>query len=86
MNWRRYPDISDKELEKLNFPCMFIAGEKDGAIKQEHIESLVKGVESSKSRIIEGCGHGPHLINEKPILLNDIIVEFLSENANKEGI
>ncbi|MCH5137585.1 alpha/beta hydrolase [Clostridiaceae bacterium UIB06] len=81
MNWRKYPNITDEELEKLNFPCMFIAGGKDEAIKQEHIESLAKGVKNSKSRVIEDCGHGPHLINEKPVLLNNIIVEFLDENT-----
>ena len=86
MNWRRYPNITDEELRKVNFPCMFIVGEKDEVIKQEHIESLIKGVKNSRSRVIEGCGHGPHLINEKPILLNNIISRFLSENTNKNRI
>lgn len=78
-NWREYPNITNQELEILEFPCLFISGEKDESIKKEHIETLVMGVKNSSSKIIEGCGHGPHLVNEKPMLLNDIILEFLSE-------
>ncbi len=77
MNWRNYPSIGSGELGRLDFSCMFISGEKDESIKKEHIETLVRGVKNGKSKIIEGCGHGPHLVNEKPILLNDIITEFL---------
>lgn len=80
MNWRKYPNLTNQELGELRFPCMFISGENDESIKKEHIETLVREVKNSKSKIIEGCGHGPHLINEKPVLLNNIIIQFLDEN------
>lgn len=82
MNWREYPNITSRELSTFNFPCMFISGEDDAAITKEHIEKLALGVKNSKTKIIEDCGHGPHLINEKPMLMNNIILEFLEEVIN----
>lgn len=84
MNWRKYPDLSSEELKRLNFPSMFIAGSEDQSIIKEHIESLAKEVENSKSSIIKGCGHGPHLINEKPLLLNNIIHDFLNDTYSEK--
>lgn len=83
MNWRAYPCLTSKELERFDFPCMFVAGEKDEAIKKEHIDILTKEVKNSRGEIIEGCGHGPHLINEKPVLLNDMIVGFLRKSSKR---
>jgi pimeloyl-ACP methyl ester carboxylesterase len=67
------------KLEATSFPAMFILGENDEAIKAEHIHELSSLVKNSKVKIIKECGHGPHLISEKPTLLNNIILEFLKE-------
>jgi len=78
-NWRKYPNVTKNDLKQIKSPAMFIAGENDKAIMSSHIEELINQVENSRSKIIEGCGHGPHLITEKPILLNNIILEFLNK-------
>lgn len=78
-NWRKYPNITKDELGRIKVPAMFIAGENDNAIMKSHIEEVVSQVKNSCYKIIEECGHGPHLITEKPMLLNDIILDFLDE-------
>lgn len=79
MNWREYPKLIKEEFEVINFPAMFISGENDEAIKVEHIQELSSLVKNSKIKVIKECGHGPHLINEKPTLLNNMILDFLKE-------
>jgi len=77
-NWRKYPDLASEELGRIACPSMFISGANDNSIKEEHILKLAETVPNSISRVIEGCGHGPHLIGEKPEVMNKIILEFLN--------
>lgn len=84
-NWRAYPNLTIEDLRKIEAPSMFISGEKDSSIKEEHLLKLCEGVIHSRMRVIEGCGHGPHLIGEKPGLLNEMILQFL-DKAREENV
>jgi pimeloyl-ACP methyl ester carboxylesterase len=82
-NWRKYPNLTIEELRKIQAPSMFISGEKDNSIKMDHLLRLCEGVIDSRIRVIEDCGHGPHLIGEKPELLNEVLLQFLDENREE---
>lgn len=78
-NWRTYPNLTEEELRAIKCPSMFILGANDVLIKKDDVEILAKEVKNCKLEIIDGCGHGPHLITEKPVEVTKIIDEFLKE-------
>lgn len=78
-NWRNYPNLTERELGLIRCPAMFISGANDVSIKKEDIKILGENVKNSKIEIIDGCGHGPHLVTEKPVEVTKIIDEFLKE-------
>jgi proline iminopeptidase len=64
-----------KDLERLNLPVLFIAGQYDEA-RPETMKKFQAKVKGSKLVIIPGSGHG--LYRDQPILYTEALREFLS--------
>jgi pimeloyl-ACP methyl ester carboxylesterase len=74
--WRTLPHYSLNDLGKINAPTLIIAGEFD-VIKRTHSDQLARAISGSKEKIIEGATHS--LINEKPDIVNEEILNFLDK-------
>jgi proline iminopeptidase len=66
-----------KDLERLNLPVLFIAGQYDEA-RPETMKKFQAKVKGSKLVIIPGSGHG--LYRDQPILYTEALREFLNNH------
>lgn len=66
-----------KDLERLNLPVLFIAGQYDEA-RPETMKKFQAKVKGSKLLIIPGSGHG--LYRDQPILYTEALREFLNDH------
>jgi pimeloyl-ACP methyl ester carboxylesterase len=76
-DWRLYPQLTEAQLSGIACPALFIAGEKDPytpEAKLKHLSGLVKG---SRTFIVPGGSHRPHMLRESPVLVNNEILQFL---------
>ncbi|REK77876.1 alpha/beta hydrolase [Paenibacillus paeoniae] len=83
-DWRLYPQLTESQLRGIRCPSLFITGEHDafaGEERVKHLSSLVKG---SQYLVVPGGSHSPHMIREKPILVNDTILPFLNAHIISE--
>jgi pimeloyl-ACP methyl ester carboxylesterase len=80
-DWRLYPQLSAEQLSQISCPSFFIAGENDPFAREEQLKTLCGWVKGSRYLIISGASHRPHMLREKPQLVNDEILKFLQENA-----
>lgn len=78
-NWRTYPVFTDEQLMCISCPCLLIAGEKDPLILEEALRRLKTCIKNIRIERVDGCGHGPHVIFEKPLEMNRLMLEFLKE-------
>lgn len=76
-NWRTYPDFTDEEFSGITVPCKLIIGQNDATVLESEIEKLRKLIKHIEVDVIEGCGHGPHYIFEKPVAVNHLMKAFL---------
>jgi pimeloyl-ACP methyl ester carboxylesterase len=81
-NWNKYCYISDKDLQQISIPCMVIVGEKDNRIFEENLARLEALIKALRIERVKRCGHGPHVIFDKPLETNELIIEFLKGIEN----
>ena len=75
---RKYPNFSVEQLGAILAPTLVMAGDRD-LIKASHTFALFHALQHSQLSIIPGTTHGlPH---QKPLLVNQIISEFLEAPA-----
>jgi pimeloyl-ACP methyl ester carboxylesterase len=69
------PNITIKDLEKIEVPTYVLAGEKD-AIKEEHTKLIAKNIRNSTLEIIPNENHSSYIIHSEKIY--NIIKKYLS--------
>jgi pimeloyl-ACP methyl ester carboxylesterase len=78
-DWRLYPQLTEEQLNNINCPSLFIAGENDPFTREEQLKYLCTLVKGSRYIIVPGCSHRPHMLREKPQFVNDEILNFLKD-------
>lgn len=76
-DWRLFPQLTEEQLSSIHCPALFIAGEHDPFVKEAQLQLLTALVKRSEYLVIPGGSHRPHMLREKPILVNDTILQFL---------
>jgi pimeloyl-ACP methyl ester carboxylesterase len=72
----REPNISLDELARISAPTLVVAGDDD-MVSLEHTVAMFRAIPKSQLAVIPGASHA--VPNEKPELLNRIVLDFLSE-------
>lgn len=80
-NWRTYPKFTDHDFSSIIAPCMLIVGQNDLTVLKSEIERLKKCITHIEINVVEGCGHGPHYVFEKPVFVNSLMKGFLLTNG-----
>jgi pimeloyl-ACP methyl ester carboxylesterase len=79
LNTEKYPDFSEGNLKNICIPSLFILGKNDNLIKEDEILRLKENIKNIKIEIVDGCGHSPHSLFEKPMVVNEIIYNFFKQ-------
>lgn len=79
LNNEKYPNFSDEDLRKISVPALFIFGENDISIKEDEILRLKENIKDIRIEILDGCGHSPHTLLEKPMSVNETIYNFFKQ-------
>jgi len=79
-DWRLYPRLSKDQLSSIRCPSLFMTGEHDAFAGEERVKELSSLVKGSQYFVVPGAGHSPHMLRESPILVNDVILDFLNTN------
>jgi pimeloyl-ACP methyl ester carboxylesterase len=69
------PDLS-QEVSKIRPKTLVVWGENDLTLNTASFPALVKQLPNATDRIIQSCGHQPHLV--KPGIFNRIVLDFLA--------
>jgi hypothetical protein len=76
--WRTQPNYSLDDLSQIKARTLIMAGEFD-TISREHTARLAKAIPRSQEVIVKGATHA--VPNDKPDLINDLILRFLDQSA-----
>lgn len=68
------PNISSKDLEKIEIPTYVLAGEKD-VIMEEHTRLIAENIKNSKLEIIPKENHSSYVVHSEKIY--DIIKKYI---------
>lgn len=68
------PNISSKDLEKIEIPTYVLAGEKD-VIMEEHTRLIAENIKNSKLEIIPKENHSSYIVHSEKIY--DIIKKYI---------
>lgn len=68
------PNISRKDLEKIEIPTYVLAGEKD-VIMEEHTRLIAENIKNSKLEIIPKENHYSYVVHSEKIY--DIIKKYI---------
>jgi pimeloyl-ACP methyl ester carboxylesterase len=71
---QREPHISLDELARIAAPTLIVVGDDD-MVALEHTTSLFRAVPSSELAVVPGTSHA--VLMEKPVLVNNLILDFL---------
>lgn len=71
------PFDSRSWLNKVNVPCLFIAGDKDIICFEKDVKIMANQVKDSEYFLIDDVGHAPHI--EKPTLFTNKMLEFFQQ-------
>jgi pimeloyl-ACP methyl ester carboxylesterase len=75
---RREPALPESELRKVKARTLVMFGDDD-VMTMEHVNATYEGIPDAELAIVPGTSH--FLLQEKPGLCNDIIVQFLTQDA-----
>jgi pimeloyl-ACP methyl ester carboxylesterase len=75
---RMEPALPESELGKVRARTLVMFGDDD-LVTMEHVNATYEGIPESDLAIVPGTSH--FLLQEKPALCNEIIVQFLAEEA-----
>lgn len=79
-DWRLYPQLTEDQLRSIRCPSLFISGEHDQFAGEERLKRLGSLVKGSRYLVVPGGSHRPHMLRERPVFVNDSILEFLASN------
>jgi pimeloyl-ACP methyl ester carboxylesterase len=69
----------ETELGAIKCPTMIVVGDEDVATKPEKAKFIQMGIAGSRLHMIPGAGHSSCI--EKPEVVNQLLKDWLSENA-----
>ncbi|TDK44771.1 alpha/beta fold hydrolase [Algoriphagus formosus] len=69
----------EAELGSIHCPTMIVVGDEDVATKPEKAKFIQMGIAGSRLHMIPGAGHSSCI--EKPEVVNQLLKDWLSENA-----
>ena len=74
------PNITERDLNKINCPVLIIPGDRD-AIGLEHSIKIFNNIENSNFFVMPGATHfGSY---QKPELFNIVLLDFLNKPFSK---
>jgi pimeloyl-ACP methyl ester carboxylesterase len=74
---RTEPALPERALHNVKARTLVMFGDDD-VMTMEHVDATYAGIPGSELAIVPGTSH--FLLQEKPALCNDIIVQFLTED------
>jgi pimeloyl-ACP methyl ester carboxylesterase len=77
---QREPNISVEELARISVPTLVLVGDDDGLVSIEHTVALFRAIPQAELAVIPGASHA--VLEEKPELLNHIVLDFLQTSAS----
>jgi pimeloyl-ACP methyl ester carboxylesterase len=75
--WREEPDIALSELAGVRAPVLLMQGDDD-IVTVEHSAALAATLPEAQLAVVPGSSHMVPL--EKPVLVNRLILDFLSDH------
>jgi pimeloyl-ACP methyl ester carboxylesterase len=75
--WREEPDLAFSELAGVRAPVLLMQGDDD-IVKVEHSAALAATLPEAQLAVVPGSSHMAPL--EKPVLVNQLILDFLSDH------
>jgi pimeloyl-ACP methyl ester carboxylesterase len=75
--WTSEPNITVEQLGSIRVPVLLLNGESDEAIYTEHTREMADLIPTARLILVPGTGHFG--MWEKPIEINDAILEFLAQ-------
>jgi pimeloyl-ACP methyl ester carboxylesterase len=79
--WLNEPNIPAEQLARISAPTLVMAGDKD-ATPPEHTLELFKSIKAAQLCIIPMTTH--FLLSEKPVMVNRVIIDFLTAKEKSE--
>lgn len=76
--WKNEPDISLKDLAKIECPVLVVSGDDD-VISLQHSQEMYETLALGQFAVLPGTSHA--LVKEKPGLFNAIMVDFLEDST-----
>ncbi|OPJ55109.1 alpha/beta fold hydrolase [Clostridium oryzae] len=76
-DWRKHPNLSDKDWNKIKMPLLLIAGEMDHYATSERLMNIKKVCNQAEIMVVKGSGHRPHMPMENAKEVNQRIFRFL---------
>ena len=70
------PNISIKDLEKINIPTYVLAGKKD-VIKEEHTRLIAENIKNSTLEIVPKENHSSYIVHSEKIY--NIIKKYINK-------
>jgi pimeloyl-ACP methyl ester carboxylesterase len=77
----REPNISLDELARITAPTLVVAGDDD-IVSLEHTVAMFRAIPKSQLAVLPGTSHA--VPEEKPQLLNRMVLDFLSESGERD--
>lgn len=74
--WLTMPDLDLADLKALTMPVLVMQGDDDG-VRIEHSVAVAKAIPDAQLAVVPGTSHA--LPIEKPGLVNQMLVDFLSD-------
>ena len=78
--WQEGPGIELSELGRIEVPSLLMQGDHDG-VTVEHSAAMMRSLPLGQLAVVPGTSHALPL--EKPALVNQLLLDFLSEDATQ---
>ena len=76
--WKVEPNLTLKQLRKIDCPTLVVAGDDD-VVRHEHTIEIYENIPNAQLNIIQGASHA--LVKEKPKELQRSIKDFYNNPA-----
>lgn len=73
-----------ERLGEIRIPTLILHGREDGRVPLERAEELHRGIANSRLRVLDDCGHWPHV--EKRVEFVAVVKEFLGLEDNPRKV
>ena len=81
--WQEGPGIELAELQRIAVPSLVMQGDHDGVLV-EHSAAMMRSLPLGQLAVVPGTSHALPL--EKPALVNQLLLDFLGEDATAQPL